>query len=104
MLVSLAYANRNHWVAADREDQLVPDFDSRAGGFAQRTEPGARGHRTRAGRTRGEAGRGVQAEENHVRDDRIRGYRRPAEGPREKFRVAGAAARSRCAGARGAAV
>src|SRR5580658_6214087 len=104
MLLSLAYANRNYRAAASREDESVPDSHESAGGSAERAESGARGHRACAGREGGEALRGVQAEENHLRDHRVRGYRRLAEGSREKFRVAGAAARGGCAGACGALV
>src|SRR6202034_498878 len=105
MLVSTAYANGDYWAAAGREDELVPDPDAGGGRErAQRARSGARGNCARAGCASGEALGSFQAEENHVRDDRVRGHRRIAEGPREKLGVAGSVTRGRCAGARGAAV
>ena len=98
------YANRNYRTAAGGEDEFVPDFDAARRWIAERAGADARGHGASAGRAGGEARGGVQAEENHLRDDRIRGHRRHAEGPREEFGVARAAARGRRARARGAAV
>src|ERR1039457_2902668 len=93
MLLSLAYANRNYRAAAGRQDKFVPDSHACEGGRAKRAEPGARGDRASTGCARSESGGGVQTEKNHLRDDRVRRYRRIAEGPRKNFGVSGAAAR-----------
>ena len=98
------YANWNHWTATGGEDEFVSDFDAGEGGYAERARADASGDCASAGCASGEAGGGFQAEESDVRDDRVRGHRRLAEGPGEKFGVAGAVARGGCAGARGEAV
>ena len=65
VLVSWAYENRNYWIAAGREDQLVPHSDGSARGRAQHAESGAYGDRERARRARAEARRDIQAEEKY---------------------------------------
>src|SRR5277367_5688416 len=101
---TFTYANWNHRTAAGGEDEFVSDFDPGEGGHAKRAHADAPRNCARAGCARGEAGGGVQTEEGDVRDDRVRGYRRFAERPGEKFGVARAVARGGCAGACGAAV
>src|SRR5215472_2417162 len=100
---TVTHANGNYRTTASREDESLPDFDAREGGYVQHAIANACGNRAGAGCANREAGGSVQAEENDICDDRIRRYRRIAEGSREKFRFAGAVARSGRVGARGAA-
>src|SRR5689334_16624024 len=101
VLSSCGHADRNYWIGAGRQDKFVPYPYRCACGIEVTARTSACGYRARAGCAPAEAGGALQAEETDLRDGRIRGHRRIAEGSRERFGVACAPARSECTNARG---